>query len=104
MASGVFFFHCIRLSLKKHTYAGACVCAENSKQKKDVIKKLVYKYNYKEKENYDFLFPLRGVRSLFCAEGGGPLDRLVDGHFKKAQVLGIQVSFLQTHTHALSHL
>ena len=50
-----------------------------------------------------FPFPLRGVRSLFFAEGGGPLDRLVDGQFKKAQVLGKQVSFLKTHTHALSH-
>ncbi len=49
-----------------------------------------------------FLFSLRGVRSLFFAEGGVPLDRLVDGQFKKAQVLGKQVSFLQTHTHTLS--
>jgi len=47
-----------------------------------------------------FLFPLRGVRSLFFAEGGGPLDRLVDGQFKKAQVLGKQVSFFLTDTHS----
>ena len=71
-------------------------------RKKKWLKNVFINTTRKKKKIIIFLFPLRGVRSFFFAEGGGALDRLVDGQFKKVQVLGKQVPFLQTHSRSLS--
>jgi hypothetical protein len=96
-------YFAVSVCLWKITHTQVPVYVQKTQnRKKKWFKNVFVNTTRKKKKIMIFLFSLRGVRSLFFAEGGVPLDRLVDGQFKNAQVLGKQVSFLQTHTHALS--